>query len=59
MFSKCFNIFRNAVLESSMSELGYKPPNARKTGTTIAGLVFKVNLCEFRCEPAETCSDVW
>ncbi|XP_008322667.1 proteasome subunit beta type-10 [Cynoglossus semilaevis] len=38
----CFeNSHRNAVLESSMSELGYKPPNARKTGTTIAGLVFK------------------
>uniref|UniRef100_UPI0037E7BD52 proteasome subunit beta type-10 n=1 Tax=Semicossyphus pulcher TaxID=241346 RepID=UPI0037E7BD52 len=38
----CFeNSRRNGVLESSLSELGYKSPTARKTGTTIAGLVFK------------------
>ncbi|XP_034017128.1 proteasome subunit beta type-10 [Thalassophryne amazonica] len=38
----CFeNSRRNAVLESSLSELGYKAPRARKTGTTIAGVVFK------------------
>ncbi|XP_033981892.1 proteasome subunit beta type-10 [Trematomus bernacchii] len=38
----CFeNTRRNAVLESSLSESGYKAPGARKTGTTIAGIVFK------------------
>ncbi|KAG7240874.1 hypothetical protein INR49_023448 [Caranx melampygus] len=38
----CFeNSRRNAVLESGFSELGYKAPNARKTGTTIAGMVYK------------------
>lgn len=36
------SLFRNTVLESSFSELGYKAPNARKTGTTIAGMVYKV-----------------
>ncbi|XP_034564775.1 proteasome subunit beta type-10 [Notolabrus celidotus] len=35
------NSRRNEVLESSLSELGCKPPKARKTGTTIAGMVFK------------------
>ncbi|XP_026154077.1 proteasome subunit beta type-10 [Mastacembelus armatus] len=35
------NSRRNAVLESSFSELGYKAPSARKTGTTIAGIVYK------------------
>lgn len=35
------NSRRNAVLESGISELGYKAPNPRKTGTTIAGLVYK------------------
>lgn len=39
----CFFTFsRNEVLESSLSELGYKAPSARKTGTTIAGIVYKV-----------------
>ncbi|TNM92449.1 hypothetical protein fugu_019461 [Takifugu bimaculatus] len=38
----CFeNSHRNAVLESNFSEYGYKAPNARKTGTTIAGMVYK------------------
>ncbi|XP_049460086.1 proteasome subunit beta type-10 isoform X1 [Epinephelus fuscoguttatus] len=38
----CFeNSRRNAVLESSLSEFGYKAPSARKTGTTIAGIVYK------------------
>ncbi|XP_069370434.1 proteasome subunit beta type-10 [Paralichthys olivaceus] len=38
----CFeNSRRNAVLESNLSELGFKAPNARKTGTTIAGMVYK------------------
>lgn len=38
----CFeNSRRNAVLESSLSEQGLKAPNPRKTGTTIAGLVYK------------------
>ncbi|KAF1377145.1 hypothetical protein PFLUV_G00197550 [Perca fluviatilis] len=38
----CFeNSRRNAVLESSLSEFGYKAPSARKTGTTIAGVVYK------------------
>uniref|UniRef100_A0A669CBP7 Proteasome subunit beta n=2 Tax=Oreochromis TaxID=8139 RepID=A0A669CBP7_ORENI len=31
----------NAVLESNLSQAGYKAPNARKTGTTIAGIVYK------------------
>ncbi|CAB1351098.1 unnamed protein product [Coregonus sp. 'balchen'] len=31
----------NAVLEGNLSELGYSSPKARKTGTTIAGIVFK------------------
>ncbi|CAF91166.1 unnamed protein product, partial [Tetraodon nigroviridis] len=38
----CFeNSRRNAVLESSISEHGYKAPSFRKTGTTIAGLIYK------------------
>uniref|UniRef100_A0A3Q1FLB2 Proteasome subunit beta n=1 Tax=Acanthochromis polyacanthus TaxID=80966 RepID=A0A3Q1FLB2_9TELE len=38
----CFeNSRRNAVLESSLSEVNYKAPSARKTGTTIAGIVYK------------------
>ncbi|CAG5867077.1 unnamed protein product [Menidia menidia] len=38
----CFeNSRRNAVLESSFSEGCNKVPSARKTGTTIAGIVFK------------------
>ncbi|XP_070706991.1 proteasome subunit beta type-10 [Pempheris klunzingeri] len=38
----CFeNSLRNAVLESNLSEVGYKAPSARKTGTTIAGIVYK------------------
>lgn len=38
----CFeNSRRNAVLESSLSEHGLKAPNPRKTGTTIAGLVYQ------------------
>ncbi|XP_072530131.1 proteasome subunit beta type-10 [Salminus brasiliensis] len=35
------NARRNAVLEANLSEKGYKAPKARKTGTTIAGIVFK------------------
>lgn len=31
------------MLESNFSEYGYKAPSARKTGTTIAGLVYKVS----------------
>ncbi|XP_029025120.1 proteasome subunit beta type-10 [Betta splendens] len=38
----CFeNSRRNEVLESSLSDLGYKAPGARKTGTTIAGILYK------------------
>lgn len=38
----CFdNSRRNTALESGFSELGYKAPTARKTGTTIAGMVYK------------------
>lgn len=36
------HIFRNAVLESSLSDVSSKAPRARKTGTTIAGIVYKV-----------------
>ncbi|KAM5146970.1 proteasome subunit beta type-7-like [Mantella aurantiaca] len=35
------NCLRNNNLEAQCSGLGMKPPKARKTGTTIAGLVFK------------------
>lgn len=31
------------MLESNSSEYGYKAPSARKTGTTIAGMVYKVS----------------
>lgn len=31
------------MLESNFSEYGYKAPSARKTGTTIAGIVYKVS----------------
>ncbi|XP_036417901.1 proteasome subunit beta type-10 [Colossoma macropomum] len=38
----CFeNARRNAMLEAELSEKGYKAPKARKTGTTIAGMIFK------------------
>ncbi|KAK5603354.1 Proteasome subunit beta type-7 [Crenichthys baileyi] len=38
----CFeNSRRNAVLESSLLEETCKAPSARKTGTTIAGMVYK------------------
>ncbi|KAM8888142.1 proteasome subunit beta type-10 [Synchiropus picturatus] len=38
----CFeNSRRNAALQSSLSESGYKAPNARKTGTTIAAILYK------------------
>ncbi|KAK3558858.1 hypothetical protein QTP86_031371 [Hemibagrus guttatus] len=38
----CFeNARRNAVLEAGLSEKGYRAPKARKTGTTISGIVFK------------------
>lgn len=32
---------RNAVLEADFAQKGYKLPKARKTGTTIAGVVYK------------------
>ncbi|KAJ8334983.1 hypothetical protein SKAU_G00406220 [Synaphobranchus kaupii] len=35
------NTRRNAVLEGNLSEVGYRAPKARKTGTTIAGIIFK------------------
>ncbi|XP_017730279.1 PREDICTED: proteasome subunit beta type-7 isoform X2 [Rhinopithecus bieti] len=38
----CFdNCRRNAVLEADFAKRGYKLPKARKTGTTIAGVVYK------------------
>ncbi|XP_072228118.1 proteasome subunit beta type-10 [Leuresthes tenuis] len=38
----CFeNTRRNAELESSLSDVSNKVPSARKTGTTIAGMVYK------------------
>lgn len=36
------SISRNAALERALPEL--RVPHARKTGTTIAGLVFQVSL---------------
>ncbi|XP_041082494.1 proteasome subunit beta type-7-like [Polyodon spathula] len=35
------NVQRNAMLEEQMSGQGFKAPKARKTGTTIAGIIFK------------------
>ncbi|XP_058867003.1 proteasome subunit beta type-7-like [Acipenser ruthenus] len=35
------NVRRNAMLEEQMSGQGFKAPKARKTGTTIAGIIFK------------------
>ncbi|XP_028657036.2 proteasome subunit beta type-10 [Erpetoichthys calabaricus] len=35
------NTRRNAMFEEEMSSLGLKAPKARKTGTTIAGLIYK------------------
>uniref|UniRef100_U3FL13 Proteasome subunit beta n=1 Tax=Callithrix jacchus TaxID=9483 RepID=U3FL13_CALJA len=35
------NCRRNAVLEADFAKKGYKLPKARKTGTTIAGVVYK------------------
>ena len=35
------NCQRNAVLEADFAKKGYKLPTARKTGTTIAGVVYK------------------
>lgn len=37
-------IFRNANLEAEAAKVGYSFPSARKTGTTICGLVFKVSV---------------
>lgn len=34
---------RNAVLEADFAKKGFKLPKARKTGTTIAGVVYKVS----------------
>lgn len=35
------NCRRNAVLEADFAKKGFKLPKARKTGTTIAGVVYK------------------
>ncbi|MBN3312672.1 PSB7 protein, partial [Atractosteus spatula] len=35
------NARRNAVLEGELTQRGYKAPKARKTGTTIAGVMYK------------------
>ncbi|XP_063040876.1 proteasome subunit beta type-10 [Engraulis encrasicolus] len=35
------NTRRNAVLEGNLAEKGFGAPKARKTGTTIAGIVYK------------------
>ncbi|KAG8539963.1 hypothetical protein GDO81_020072, partial [Engystomops pustulosus] len=35
------NCLRNSALEANGEGLGMKPPKARKTGTTIAGIIFK------------------
>ncbi|XP_046714992.1 proteasome subunit beta type-10 [Silurus meridionalis] len=35
------NARRNAVLEASLTEKGYSAPKARKTGTTIGGMIYK------------------
>ncbi|KAJ8367033.1 hypothetical protein AAFF_G00333700 [Aldrovandia affinis] len=35
------NTRRNAVLEGNLSQAGFSAPKARKTGTTISGIIFK------------------
>ncbi|GCB80727.1 proteasome subunit beta type-7-like [Scyliorhinus torazame] len=35
------NCSRNATLERELQQVGYKPAKARKTGTTITGIIFK------------------
>ncbi|XP_044162118.1 proteasome subunit beta type-7-like [Bufo gargarizans] len=35
------NCLRNSAIEENASSLGLQPPKARKTGTTIAGVVYK------------------
>lgn len=42
--------FRNAHLEAEATKIGYSFPSARKTGTTICGLVFKVSVRQI-CGP--------
>lgn len=42
MYSSPSAVVRNAVLEAGLSEKGYSAPKARKTGTTIGGIIFKV-----------------
>lgn len=38
----CFeNCLRNGTIEANASALGLQPPKARKTGTTIAGIIYK------------------
>ncbi|CAF90364.1 unnamed protein product [Tetraodon nigroviridis] len=39
------NCRRNAHLEAEATKVGYSFPSARKTGTTICGLVFKMAWC--------------
>lgn len=42
---------RNALLEAESSKFGFNAPAARKTGTTICGVVYKVRkraLCVFQ-----------
>lgn len=38
---KCL-CYRNALLEADITKLGFSSPAARKTGTTICGVVYKV-----------------
>ncbi|XP_056394316.1 proteasome subunit beta type-7-like [Hyla sarda] len=35
------NCLRNSTIETNASALGLQPPKARKTGTTIAGVIYK------------------
>ncbi len=39
---KCLCFYRNALLEADINKLGFSSPAARKTGTTICGVVYKV-----------------
>lgn len=41
------------MLESNLSECGYKAPGARKTGTTIAGIVYKVSTARLSGQSGE------
>ncbi len=47
---KCLCFYRNALLEADINKLGFSSPAARKTGTTICGIVYKVREGRDECD---------